>query len=663
MTDIYSYISIFSLFITAFIISRAVRPSGRIDGFLIFILILCFSITSAANILSYKESLGNYSLWALIGLGFLVIAIIICWLNKDIRSAAFKKLSLPHELEINIKKSPRDFLFKTLLVLSIVTSVVFLINFAICIMLEPANLDAFDYHLARIAFYLQNGSLNYFEANYWNQVIYPKVATCIQLFSYLMCGKLMNMAALPQLFSSLIAIVAIYGICRQCGLNRKPSFFAGLIFSLLTIVITEAGSPQNDLLLTAFAACSIYFMLLFKNSSRKIYIIMSILALSLMIGVKFTFLLAMPSFFILFIFIIPQMNKIKYWVILTVSILITTVTIILPSGYGENYRLFKDPLGPKSIRQQYTTEGAPTISKFVNVGTFNLARYSVQALSTAEMRAIPGWNYVDDAIIFAVKSFYQGMGYDLESQYGAKFQFKYQPKSLANENISQFGIIGILLIWPAIFIGMFNRNAPLTIRIMAICAFIYFLIQAVSTPYDHFHGRYLMVMAVFASPAIAWTLSKSKNLYIGMILIFACASAISSAFFRNGTNVFPYRDAEGHNYPSMFVTDRMTQLTREAPGLLMTLNEIERMPEDAVVGVDYPLINYLFFGEKLSRHIIPLIPYSNKDPFMGLPAGLNLDYMILIDRSPFRSEKDRMIKINDKYFGSIYIRDLKNELK
>jgi hypothetical protein len=91
------------------------------------------------------------------------------------------------------------------------------------------------------------------------------------------------------------------------------------------------------------------------------------------------------------------------------------------------------------------------------------------------------------------------------------------------------------------------------------------------------------------------------------------------------------------------------------------LNEIERMPEDAVVGVDYPLINYLFFGEKLSRHVVPLIPYSNQDVALPLPAGL--DYLICIEQSPYRTNKDRMILPNDKYFGAIYMRDLRSKTK
>lgn len=665
MTDIYSYISIISFFITAFVLSRILRPSNRVEGILSFILFFSLLIVSSAYLLSNQESIANYSKWAIIALINVIITITICFIIKPLRLIVFRKLSLPHEIEEYIKKSSRDNVFRILVILSVVTAAVFLINFAICIMLEPANLDSFDYHLARIAYYLQNGSMDYFAANYWNQVIYPKVATCLQLFCYLMGGRLMNMATLPQFFSSIVSVIAIIGICRQCGINRKISLLTGLMFSLLTIVITEAASPQNDLLLTAYAACTVYYMLAFRNYGRQSHLILAILAVSLMIGVKFTFLLAMPSLLILLIFIIPRMCKIKYWIISLLSLILFTMIIIIPSGYGENYKLFKDPLGPKDIRQQYTTEGASTVGKFIKVGAINLARYSVQALSTAEMRAIPGWDKVDNAIIASLKYFYSSIGLNLESDYGAKFKFSYQPMSLANENISQFGIIGILLIWPAILIGAFHKKSPVAIRVTAICALLYFIIQGVSTPYDHFHGRYLMVMAIFASPAIAWALSNFKRWYVITIILFACASGISSAFFRNGTNIFPYTVTDHKKnksiVPSMFVTDRMTQLTREAPGLFWMLNEIERMPEDAVVGVDYPLINYLFFGEKLSRHIVPLIPYSNQDVVLPLPAGL--DYLICIDQSPYRTNKDRMILPNDKYFGEIYMRDLRNKAK
>ncbi len=658
MIDILSYVSIISFFLAAFILSRIVKPSNRIEAILAFFLFFSFTIVTASSILSINNSIGNYYQWALISFAYLVIVLIAGLLIQPMRKLAFKPLSLPYEVEGYISKTPRDFMFNIIIILSVVTCIIFIINFAICIMLEPANLDAFDYHLARIAFYLQNGSMRYFEANYWNQVIYPKVSTSLQLFTYLMSGKLMNMASLPQFFSSIISVAAIYGICRQFKIGRKPAFFASLLFSCLTIVITEAASPQNDLLLTAFAAITIYFMVAFKYNSRLIYLILAILAVSLMIGVKFTFLLAMPSFLILLMFIIPKMNKISHWVVSILSILLFTFTVIIPAGYGENYKLFKDPLGPKEIRQQYTTEGAPTIGKFIKVGAFNIARYSVQALSTAEMRAIPGWHYVDDSIIYVCKSVLTAIGLDLESDYGSKFKFSYLPKSLANENISQFGVLGIILIWPAILIALFHKKVPKDIKIISLCAFCYYFVQGISTPYDHFHGRYLMVLAIFASPAVAWIISRSNKWYFSIVLIFALASSFSSAFFRNGTNIFPYKDADGRLIPSMFMMDRMSQLTREAPALIWTLDEIENMPEDAVVGVDYPLINYLFFGDKLSRHIVPLVPYSSQTKPLPLPAGL--DFLICIDESPYQSDKDKMIMPKDKYFGVIYMRDLRN---
>ena len=226
----------------------------------------------------------------------------LCW-DSRLRAVCLAQLTLPDDIEQRIRRADfRRFDTRVLLALAITMALAAVVNFIVILGLEPSNSDALDYHLPRIMYYLQHGNLNYFGASYWAIVIHPKVATVLMLYSYLIGDLNANLTQLVQFFAYFVSTLAVYGICRHLGQSRRHSAFAALVFSLLTIVLMEASSAQNDLLLTAFTGCLLYLLLAYRTAREVKYLWLASVALALALGVKATMLLVLPSLLLVLLF-------------------------------------------------------------------------------------------------------------------------------------------------------------------------------------------------------------------------------------------------------------------------------------------------------------------------------------------------------------------------
>lgn len=295
MTDILALLSLIAFLATALLLTRLLKPRGVVDFGLIYCLLFSALLVGAGYLLSALTLLNQIGWWTAAGLLALALTLASVALLPTARGVVFSRMELPPDIETRIRKTPWNFSTCLLAVLGGTVALTTLINFAVLMWLEPATLDALDYHLARIAYYLQYGSMRYFPANYWNQVAYPKVATVLQLYSYLVSGRIDSLMQLVQYVAYFVSIGALYGISRFLGAGRKASAVAALIFALLPICLMESITAQNDLVLSAYLGLLLYFLLAYRHSGAFKYLALAALAVSLMIGVKFTFVMTLPA--------------------------------------------------------------------------------------------------------------------------------------------------------------------------------------------------------------------------------------------------------------------------------------------------------------------------------------------------------------------------------
>ncbi len=263
------------------------------------------------------------------------------------------------------------------------------------------------------------------------------------------------------------------------------------------------------------------------------YLCLAALAFALALGVKATMLLVVPSlllvaqFALLPLRIMPSTKAWTHRSIGAVSLCLTLLIVTLPSGYGENWLRFGNPFGPASVRTVHTVEGT-SIRHLARNGTLNLLRYGFDFLALDGVWKTPLTQQIQHTLTAPGRWLLQRAHIDLESAEGARRAFSFEHYYLASENCSYWGILGCLLLWPAVFLAFFRRDRVAGVREFALAALVFFLVQAFASPYDPWRGRYFLTAALFAAPPLATLVFPSRlagKLYLGAAVFLGCATA------------------------------------------------------------------------------------------------------------------------------------------
>lgn len=666
MNAFYSLLSLIAVLLAAFFLTRLLAPRHRVEGALIYVVVLSTIILWLGYLLSALNQLRSLACWAVASVLVLALVLAPILLHPRLRTTHLRKLTIPRDIEQRIYSADfRRFDTLLLLVLTLCMASAAVVNFLIVICLEPANSDTLGYHIPRMLYYLERGNLHYFGADYWAMVIHPKVATVLILYTYLIGDLNANLTQLVQYLAYFVSVLSVYGISRHLGLSRRRSAFAALIFSLLMIVLMEASTAQNDLLLTAFTGCLLYFLLAYRTAREMKFLWLAAVALALALGVKATMLLVLPSLFCIILFILrpaggerltQPLNKLGVGVL---GVMLALVVITWPAGYGENLQHFGNPLGPKNIRVAHSCEGM-RMPELLKNGGANLLRYSLDFVALDGVLPSPLARSIQSDLTQAPRWILHKCGIELTARKGVPTRFHFERLYLADEDNSFWGVFGPLLVWPVVLLTVVGCNQSPDMRVFASAALLYVVVLSFASPYDPWCGRYFMTAALFAAPPLghfAFPRLFLGKLYIALVVILGCALATFSIFERKSTLVFPL-EWQRRWLPSTFSLGHTAQLTRNVPNLRYALLIYEDIvPEHTVVALDtkFDLCEYLFFGDRLSRRLIALRPFVGKR--LAIPA--DAQYLLYSADSPYARKNDSCLCVNDPCCGTLFVRKLK----
>jgi hypothetical protein len=155
----------------------------------------------------------------------------------------------------------------------------------------PANdWDSLIYHLPRAVLWAQQGSVGYLDgATDLRLNAMPPNAEIVSLFTMLTADS-DRFVALAQFSAVVIGGVCVFGIGRRLGLEPGQALFGGLLFAALPVLLLQAGTALNDVVVATLLAATTYFAL----GTRRVDAVFAGLALALAAGTKFTTLLALP---------------------------------------------------------------------------------------------------------------------------------------------------------------------------------------------------------------------------------------------------------------------------------------------------------------------------------------------------------------------------------
>ncbi len=161
---------------------------------------------------------------------------------------------------------------------------------ALGLLTPPNDWDAMTYHLARAAFWIQQHGVGYVPDTLVLRInVNPPNAEIGTLFTMLLSDG-DRYVGLVQYVAMLATAIAIYGLSRRTGLDRRAALFGGLVFLTLPVVALQGSTALNDIVVASFLVTATYFLL----GEAKVELALGGLALALAIGTKFSVLIALP---------------------------------------------------------------------------------------------------------------------------------------------------------------------------------------------------------------------------------------------------------------------------------------------------------------------------------------------------------------------------------
>lgn len=599
--------------LAAGLLARLLRPKGLVEGALFCAPVLAGLLLAAGYSLSALQAIHRLDAWTMAGGVALTAALILTAPSAaSLRDAP----QLLRDALVAVWHSARrgyagltTFERRALMPCLVTVAILWLVNLDLVVNTAPHNWDSMTYHLARMAYYLQEGSLANYGANYWAQVTHPKNATVWLIFTYLASGRNENLTQIVQFAAYSVAVASVYGIARRMGCRRYASLFAAAVFALLTENLMQAITTQNDMLLTAFAGCAVYGVMAFRERRQRRYLALAGLAIGIALGIKSSALLVMPCIAIVALYALwnPAMRRRLPGDVgaLTAASLAGVALFALPAGYIENWQVYGHPIGPAYVRQLHAFEGASP-GYMLEHGVNNLLRFGFEFLSLDGMPAFGDVYAAQQALRDWPRQLTLALGFDLEMTEATRAPFSYAKPPYAHEDMSYWGVFGFGLVLPLVTLALAGVIRAPAARVLAAGFALFALAQAFSGPYDPWRGRYFTIAGIFATPVVAVWLGRPHHwlakALLTAIVMLGCFSGLSAVLGR--MNSMP---------EEVYRMDRVAQLTRNRRAYTEPVCRFEQLvPPDATVAVFFgeDMFEYPLFGEGLTRRLIPVNPFG-----------------------------------------------------
>jgi hypothetical protein len=122
----------------------------------------------------------------------------------------------------------------------------------------PNSYDAMAYHLPRVVYWAQAGSVEFFPTSYFTQISLPPMAEYAMLHTYVLSGgdRFVNLLATAAFACSIIGVSSLAG---ALGASAKVQALVAFCCATLPNAILQASGAKNDTLLALWLVCAAYF--------------------------------------------------------------------------------------------------------------------------------------------------------------------------------------------------------------------------------------------------------------------------------------------------------------------------------------------------------------------------------------------------------------------
>jgi hypothetical protein len=177
------------------------------------------------------------------------------------------------------------------LVLAVAVAAGSIYSVALALSTPVNDWDALTYQLARAALWKQQNGVGYvvspadlrLNAN-------PPGAEIAQLATMVFAGSDRYVSLVP-LFAYAALVLGVAGVARRIGLETREAAFGALAVATLPVIVLQASSGLNDLVVASFLLAAAFFALGTVRAAPALFA----LAIALAVGTKLTAPLALPT--------------------------------------------------------------------------------------------------------------------------------------------------------------------------------------------------------------------------------------------------------------------------------------------------------------------------------------------------------------------------------
>jgi hypothetical protein len=219
---------------------------------------------------------------------------------------------------------------------------------AIALISPPNNVDSLLYHLPRVRHWAQQGSLDFYPAAYAHQLFMPPWAELTLLQIRLLFGS-DRLANLLQLTSFVGCVVGVALLAASLGAGRAGRWLAAAFVASIPIVILEATSTQNDLVVSLWLVILANIALWeYRSGARSKFpwIVGVVVGLGLL--TKATFVVYSLPLLAWMLLARLRGARVRPGLMFVGVVVVVGMAINLPHWY-RTFQTFGSPFGPKDV--------------------------------------------------------------------------------------------------------------------------------------------------------------------------------------------------------------------------------------------------------------------------------------------------------------------------
>ncbi len=437
------------------------------------------------------------------------------------------------------------------------TVFVLAVSLLIATVAPPNTWDSMTYHMARVAHWLDQGSLAYYQTSIDRQLWQPPFAEYFITVVYGALGGRDYLANMPQWMGAVAVVLTGSLIARALGAPRVVQFMAAFIVAMSPSFILQSNSTQNDLLSALWVSIVAYWALAqwACPSSRRDRVVGFGLALGLAIGTKGTSLaIALPW---VIAFLVADWRAVGPRPFVARALAIAVLVVGLNAGpWARSTAVFGTPFGPASVHRLLRPESTSPAAVGSNL------------ITNLSLHFGTPWKPVNASLERGITGLHARAGVDTEVLYPYFGGFRIVPWS-THEDLAGSPVHIVLGLLGAGFVVFGWRRLVVEQRVAVACLAGSWLMFFLLIRWQPYNSRLHLPLVVLTAPLIALLLRRFPIPITGAVLgMFALGAA--PALLSNQTRpiiALVGSSPTGDRPPSIFRQSRASAYFNARPDL------------------------------------------------------------------------------------------------